>query len=67
MEVTVGAAWRGEAAISRTEEVHSLFKWLISIVVQDLYCGQLHSWCLRSGTSMDSLRDLDMRGNATKR
>lgn len=59
MEATVGAAWSGEAAIRDAEVMHSLFKWLKSIVVQDLYTCKLH--LRRAVGQVDSRRDLDMR------
>jgi hypothetical protein len=42
VEDTVGAACIGEASIRKTDGIHSLLKWLISIVVQYLYQRQLH-------------------------
>lgn len=42
MEATVGVASIDEVNIMKTEEIHSLWKWLISIVVQYLYQRQLH-------------------------
>lgn len=46
IEVTVGAALRGAAAIMDAEKMHILLTWLKSILVQSLYTHKLHSWCL---------------------
>ena len=44
IEVTVGAALRGAAAITDAEKMHILLTWLKSIVVQNLHTHKLHSW-----------------------